>query len=181
MKKWLCCALALCLVAGLLCGCGKKDKDSAGDNSGSSALSSAAPTTAPTPTPAPKAKAAKIQADGGLNIRAEASTDGEILGLAENGSMLPLLVENPSGGWYQVEYQGKTAYISAEYASIVEVSLEEYNQLKLDQESSGSSEDPQGRDDPQGNDDPQAGGDAAPTTAPVSSAPESSGDAEDAE
>lgn len=68
--------------------------------------------------------------DGGLNIRAEASTDSEILGLAENGQRLALMLEDAQNGWYQVQYEGKTAYVSADYAEVIEVTLDEYNQLR---------------------------------------------------
>ena len=86
-----------------------------------------------TPTPTPEsqtAKALRVTADSGLNIRAEASTDGEILGLAENGQRLALMLEDPQNGWYQVQYNGQTAFVSADYAEVVEVTLEEYNQLR---------------------------------------------------
>ena len=72
----------------------------------------------------------RVTADSGLNIRAEASTDGEILGLAENGQRLALMLEDPQNGWYQVQYNGQTAFVSADYAEVVEVTLEEYNQLR---------------------------------------------------
>lgn len=125
MKKWAFLLLTVIVAALFLGGCGNKE-----DAGSSSALSSAAPTMTPSPTPAQMAKAVLVDADGGLNVRSEASTDGEILGVADDGSMLPLLLETPKDGWYQVEYQGKTAYVSAEYAQVKEISLETYNGLK---------------------------------------------------
>ena len=65
-----------------------------------------------------------------MNIRAEASTDSEILGLAENGERLALLVEDPQNGWYQIQYEGETAYVSSDYAEVIEVTVEEYNRLR---------------------------------------------------
>ncbi len=138
MKRIVCLALALCLAAGMLCGCGKKEeKESSSSQAASSAAASPAPVSS---APVQMAKAVKVDADGGLNIRSQPSTDGEILGLAEDGSMLPLLVEKPSDGWYQVEYQGKTAYVSAEYAEAQDVTLEQYNKLKEEGETSSSPE-----------------------------------------
>ncbi len=152
MKRSLCLAIALCLLAVLFCGCGDKKDDKGKDTSGpvsSAPVVSKAPVS---PAPVQKAKAAKVNADGGLNIRSEPSTDSEILGLAEDGSLLPLLVETASDGWYQVEYDGKTAYIYAEYAEVQEITLEQYNKLKTgtgtsssDVSSSDSSQD----EDPQ--------------------------------
>ena len=118
MKKLVYLALALCVMVAAFSGCGGKSDD--GGNS--SAVSSPPATVTPTPTPESQtAKALRVTADSGLNIRAEASTDGAILGLAETG---------PQNGWYQVQYNGQTAFVSADYAEVVEVTLEEYNQLR---------------------------------------------------
>ena len=127
MKKLVYLALALCVMVAAFSGCGGKSDD--GGNS--SAVSSPPATVTPTPTPESQtAKALRVTADSGLNIRAEASTDGEILGLAENGQRLALMLEDPQNGWYQVQYNGQTAFVSADYAEVVEVTLEEYNQLR---------------------------------------------------
>lgn len=139
MKRWIALVLAASMLAASLCACGKdKDKDEDGDTSSLVSSANSTVSTAPTPTPAAVqlAKAAKITADGGLNIRAEASTDADILGVAEDGSMLPLLLETPTDGWYQVEYEGQTGYISAEFATAQDVTLAEYNRLRT---GSGSS------------------------------------------
>ena len=40
------------------------------------------------------------------------------------------MLEDPQNGWYQVQYNGQTAFVSADYAEVVEVTLEEYNQLR---------------------------------------------------
>lgn len=92
MKKLVYLALALCVMVAAFSGCGGKSDD--GGNS--SAVSSPPATVTPTPTPESQtAKALRVTADSGLNIRAEASTDGEILGLAENGQRLALMLEDP--------------------------------------------------------------------------------------
>lgn len=125
-KRFLTVMLVFCLVSASLCGCGKKDDTPVN----SSVTSSQAAVPTPTPQPERTAKAVKVNADGGLNIRSTPSTDGEAVGLAENGSMLPLLIEKPSNGWYEVEYNGSSAYVYADYATVVDVTLEEYNKLK---------------------------------------------------
>ena len=53
-----------------------------------------------------------------LNLRAEASTNGEILGVIEKGKEVLLLEE--LDGWYKVSSDGVEGYISAAYARIVE-------------------------------------------------------------
>lgn len=127
MKKLVCMTLAFCLAVSLLSGCGGNKEE----ENQSSAVSGPLATVSPSPTPAPqKAKAVRVTADSGLNVRAEASTEGDILGLVENGDRLALMLEDAQDGWYQVQYQGKTAYVSADYVEVIEVTVEEYNQLK---------------------------------------------------
>ena len=121
MKKWIMLLGGLCLTACLLAGCGEKGEDQSSSSTVSTTSSVSA--AAPTPVPVQMAKAVKVNATDGLNIRSQASTDSEILGLADNGDMLPLLVEEEKDGWYQIEYQGKPAYVSAEYATVQEVTL----------------------------------------------------------
>ncbi len=141
MKKLVCLLLTLCLLAVGFAGCGdKNNKD--GDEGSSSQVGQPA-TVTPSPSPQPQtAKAVRVTADSGLNVRAQPSTDSEILDLVENGERLALLTEDPQDGWYQVQYDGQTAYISAEYAEVIEVSVDEYNQLRngTDTSSSDSSE-----------------------------------------
>lgn len=150
MKRILALVLAIILLAALLCACGKKsnkNKTSSNNPSSSSPASSAVTTSSipvVTPEPVKMAKAAKVSADGGLNIRSEPSTDADILGVAEDGSLLPLLKEKATDGWYEVEYEGKTGYIYAEYAKPQDVTLAEYNRLRssgdADTSSSSSSD-----------------------------------------
>lgn len=136
MKKWLYAAAALLMTACLLTGCGKEEEGNS--SASSSPLPSTVPTVSPTPVPA-KAKAVLVKADGGLNVRKSASSEGEILGVADDGSMLPLVVETAKDGWYQVHYQGETAFVSAEFAEVKEITLEEYNRLKGGEKGPGTS------------------------------------------
>lgn len=177
MKRVICLALALMLTAGFLWGCGKKDKGGEKDPvSAVSTVSAATPT--PKPTPAKTAKAAKVKADDGLNVRAKPSLEGEILGLAESGSMLPLLTSTSADGWYQVEYEGKSAYVSADYVEVQNVTQEEYERLKKGESGvSDSSKDESsdvsgssGSDDPQG----KTSSSSSSSSSPLSSAASSS-------
>ena len=110
MKKWIMLLGGLCLTACLLAGCGEKGEDQSSSSTVSTTSSVSA--AAPTPVPVQMAKAVKVNATDGLNIRSQASTDSEILGLADNGDMLPLLVEEEKDGWYQID----GGYISSEFA-----------------------------------------------------------------
>lgn len=127
MKKWFKLLAAVGLVALTLAGCGN-GKDESSDPQ--SAASPTPPVVQATPQPEQKAKAVKVNAPDGLNIRSKASTDSEILGLAEDGSLLPLLLEEEQDGWYQVEYEGSPAYVSAEFAQVQEITMTEYNALR---------------------------------------------------
>lgn len=135
MKKWAMTIASLCVTACLLAGCGGEES---GGSSSSTLPAATLPAATPTAVPVQTAKAVKVTATDGLNIRSEASTSGEILGLADNGELLPLLVEEEKDGWYQIEYEGKPAFVSAEYAQVQEVTLEEYNRLRGAASSSSS-------------------------------------------
>lgn len=137
MKRCLSLALAVCLLAAGLWGCGKKDEKK---DTPSVPASSAASLPTATPAPVQLKKAVRVKADDGLNIRSEPSTDADILGLAEYNSMLPLRKDTETDGWYEIEYEGKAAYVSAEYADVRNVTLTEYNKLRAGESGTGSDE-----------------------------------------
>lgn len=171
MKKWMCLLLGVCVMAAVLAGCGEDDEKGKNNSATSSVGTSSATPVAmsPSPTPEQMAKAVKVTADDGLNVRAKASTDCEIYGLAKKGSKLALLVEEPKDGWYQVSYEGKTAYVSAEYADVTEVTLDEYNELKA---AKGTSTASSGKD---------SSGSSGASSSPDGGSSPSSGDDEDGE
>ena len=49
----------------------------------------------------------------GINIRAEASKDSTIVGMADPGTKLELIEKKD--GWCKIKYNGQTAYVKAEY------------------------------------------------------------------
>ena len=75
------------------------------------------------PTPQPEAAGPAntvvvIQVAQGstLNVRAEASASGEILGYLENGDMMPFVKK--SGGWYQIKIdEGLFGWVSSKFAT----------------------------------------------------------------
>lgn len=68
-----------------------------------------------TPVLADTIGGAKVSAGGtGLNLRSGAGTAYTSLGLVPDGSFL--LVEEELDGWYKVVYNGKSGYVSADYA-----------------------------------------------------------------
>ena len=126
-KRGLAALLAGCLLVGGLAACGDKEKDSS--SSTGSGLASIPPVAATAaPTPAATAKAVKVTADV-LNVRKSASTDSDILGMVEEDAKLALLSETAEDGWYQVQYEGGPAFVSAEFVQVVDITIEQYQQL----------------------------------------------------
>ncbi len=68
-----------------------------------------------TPPVIPKAEYIKCTGDS-VNIRSGAGTSFSVVGSAEKGGMYALT--GKVGNWYKTYYRGKTAYISASYATV---------------------------------------------------------------
>ncbi len=58
-----------------------------------------------------------VRATANVNLRAEASTDAEILTTVEAGSEMVLISEE--NGWAQVTYNDQTGYVSADFVETV--------------------------------------------------------------
>ena len=65
--------------------------------------------------PDPKTNVTVTNAPNGVNIRAKASTNSTILGVAHNGDSFPY--KGKSGNWTKITYSGDTAYIYTSYLS----------------------------------------------------------------
>ena len=61
---------------------------------------------------------------GWLNVRTAPDSAGERLGKLYNGDIVVITGEVP--GWYQIEYNGKTAYASMDYIDKVTEDIQEY-------------------------------------------------------
>ncbi len=60
-----------------------------------------------------------VNCSSDVNVRSAPSTDSEIVGVAQKGSKLNILPHDDYiEGWYQVEFEGKTAYISSSYLDV---------------------------------------------------------------
>jgi cell wall-associated NlpC family hydrolase len=55
-----------------------------------------------------------------LNVRSGPSTDTEILGKLSFGSTIN--IKTTSNGWHEIEYNGSSAYVYAEYVKIIDLS-----------------------------------------------------------
>ena len=53
-----------------------------------------------------------------LNVRQSPSTESEKIGTVDKGSTITILSE--VNGWYEIEYNGKSGYVSGEFVQIVE-------------------------------------------------------------
>jgi len=58
-----------------------------------------------------------VTADGGLRLRAEASTSSDILATIPTDSEV-LVVSDAGSGWYQVDYEGDQGYVSGDYLTV---------------------------------------------------------------
>ncbi len=67
-------------------------------------------------TPA-MAAAGTVNADGGLRLRTNASTNSDIITLLPNGTSVEVLGD-AQDGWYQVSYSGWTGYVSGDYLNV---------------------------------------------------------------
>lgn len=60
-----------------------------------------------------------VNCSNDVNIRSGPGTDSEVIGVAKKGASLTILPqETYIEGWFMVEYEGQTAYISADYVDI---------------------------------------------------------------
>ena len=133
IKRGLAAILAGCLLTTTLAACGgddKKEESSSASTIPNTLSSTTTPQVLASPTPAATAKAVRVKVDDSLNVRDAGSKDGEILGTVENGTELALLAETAQNGWYQVQYKGRTAYVSAEFVDVIDITIEKYNALK---------------------------------------------------
>lgn len=73
------------------------------------------PAPVPMPTPTPQYDYGIVTASA-LNVRAGASTSSKVIGVLHAGNIVNLISE--SNGWYQIDYNGKTAYIYGKYVAI---------------------------------------------------------------
>lgn len=163
IRRGLALLFAGCLLTSALAACGGKDKDK--DNSSSSGVSDAssfAPISAATPTPLPTAKAVRVEVDDSLNVRESGSTDANILGTVHDGDELALLTDTAQAGWYQVSYNGGTGYVSAEFVTVIDVTVERYNALK---ESTSAAPTPEASTEPSASATPAAGSSQADNSA----------------
>ncbi len=173
-RRGLAALLAGCVLACSLAACGE-DEDT-GSSSNVSNGSALAATITPSPTPQRTAKAVKVTGST-VNVRKTASTDSDdnILGMVDEGDMLALLTDTAQNGWYQIQYQGSPAYISADFVTVVDITIEMYNQLSTAASPSpDSSQEPESGDSSPNPDTTQSG-----SPSPVVSS--SSTDGEDGE
>lgn len=128
VTRGLAAVLAGCLLAGTLAACGGEDQENSSSSGGAGLASVPAPVATAAPTPASTAKAVKVTADV-LNVRKSASTEGDILGTVSENDILALLSDTPQNNWYSVQYEGGPAFVSAEFATVIDITAEQYQQL----------------------------------------------------
>ncbi|KAF5068519.1 Bacterial SH3 domain protein [anaerobic digester metagenome] len=68
-----------------------------------------------------------------VNIRKQASANGELVGTAETDQEFKLLEREPDGKWFKIEFNGSPAYISADFLQVKEVPAEQPSVPPVDQ------------------------------------------------
>lgn len=145
-------ALSAVLLGTTACGGGSADPSP-----------SPTPEAVATPEPVVKVKVATVN-DGvvDLNVRSAGSTDSEILGTAQGKDRFVLKAEDNPKGWHEVDYNGKTAYLFAEY-----VTVEEIDETALATPTPAATDVPEVTDAPEATDAPKATATPAATAAPT--------------
>jgi uncharacterized protein YgiM (DUF1202 family)/endonuclease/exonuclease/phosphatase family metal-dependent hydrolase len=74
-----------------------------------------------------------VNCDSDVNVRSGPNTDAEVIGSAKKGSELTIIPQDTlTEGWYQVEFDGQTAYIYSKYLDIAaKVSDTQLSSLKV--------------------------------------------------
>ncbi|WP_055069923.1 SH3 domain-containing protein [Clostridium massiliamazoniense] len=67
-------------------------------------------------TPAPEAKESGVVTANELNVRAGASTNSAIIGSLKKGDKVGIIKKE--GNWYEINYNGRIAYVSADYVQV---------------------------------------------------------------
>lgn len=96
------------------------------------ASAAAGPTTSPSPTPTPASASAVLSltpdkpyvtieetGTGWLRVRTDASATSDELGKATTGEKLKYLGETTESGWFKIEFEGKTGWVSGKYVTLV--------------------------------------------------------------
>jgi uncharacterized protein YgiM (DUF1202 family) len=76
------------------------------------------PTATPSPTPAPPVIAGQVEGLDAINVRAEPSTDAEVVGGFYLGDTADVLAVSPDGGWWLIDYAeapGQPAWVATEF------------------------------------------------------------------
>lgn len=123
--------LAVGVAASIMTGCGSTGSNQTSESSEAGTVASAVATTneKPDPTADTEAYISNLEAEGAdsgstssgnvltvteeVNMRAEASTDSEILETLQEGTQVEAIDFND--GWCQVSYDGQTGYVNAAY------------------------------------------------------------------
>ena len=92
--------------------------ESAGSTPTPTKTATPTPTKTATPTPA-KTPSPQGKTTTNVNLRSKASTSGSILTTVPKGATVTILNLSAAAGWYQVQYSGKTGYMSSQYVTVI--------------------------------------------------------------
>lgn len=107
--------LVVCMLA--LYGC-SKDEPEPEDTGGDDIVEVTPSDTSPEPEIQTVLMGTVIEVDSHLNIRSSPSTSGSILGTAKAGDRFVVKTEFVTEEWHEIEFEGVSAYVHANYLSV---------------------------------------------------------------
>jgi len=78
----------------------------------------AAPAETPTPEPTPTTQAAQLVLNDIVNIRSGPGTTYSLLGSEQAGSIYRVTAKSPDGAWWQIDYDGREAWVFGQLAAV---------------------------------------------------------------
>lgn len=78
----------------------------------------AAPAETPTPEPTPTTQTAQLVLNDVVNIRSGPGTTYSLLGSEQAGSIYRITGKSPDGAWWQIDYNGREAWVFGQLAAV---------------------------------------------------------------
>ena len=71
-------------------------------------------------TPSFAASVGTVVSDSGLNVRAEASAESQVLTTLSSGTQVDVLSTTGDGKWHKISYNGTTGFVTGDYLKVTE-------------------------------------------------------------
>ena len=74
-------------------------------------------------TPSFAASVGTVVSDSGLNVRAEASAEAQVLATLSSGTQVDVLSTTGDGKWHEISYDGTKGFVAGDYLKVTEEKL----------------------------------------------------------